>query len=502
MNLRNTIHTAVSSYGQMLSVMLAALLTVRLATQMMSPGEFGLWSFTFQSVGYFLLLDFGVANALGRLFGEPLASGKAEVANGWFNLALFVLIIQGLIIFIIGFLSREWVITWFGIPEDLTGEARKLWTWFLFLQAVNLPFRVTGAILHAQNRVYWTNISGAIVAWISFASFWVCLKNGMGVMSYAYSSTLGVGLTAVMNIAAVATGPHRFWITFVRLPWTHLKEIFGYSWTTFVIGIAIQVSFASQTLIITKLLGLEASAIYNVASRIPLALMPLIWKPFDAFTPRWQQWFCSGETSKISEEYKILFRMTLLLGFGSLVGVMMVGPSFVNWWTKPEYFGGNALNIWLGIYVVWQTYLHCFSFAFNLHKKMTKFASIVAVTVILEVVLEVICVHFIGLAGVPVGSLLASSMLAFWFINIVGGKLIGAHFGILTLKELPWILPSIAGAAAIVTWLPTGMFGGHFQQFICSLILAFLVSAPICFRLYQIARPMMAAMKVRQPFAA
>jgi len=155
MRLRNTILTGATSYLQMGSLMVTQLVAIPLALRFLDSERFGLWSFTSQSLGYLMLLDFGVTSSLGRLLAEPIHQGNEREWNGWFNLVLAVLIIQGALILGLGLALVEPILHWFNIPVALLPEARQLWLMMLGLNAVSFPLRLFPGILGAQNRSYW-----------------------------------------------------------------------------------------------------------------------------------------------------------------------------------------------------------------------------------------------------------------------------------------------------------------------------------------------------------
>ena len=101
MSRRAVLNTAAASYIQLASAALTGLIAVPLALKYLDTERVGLWSFTIQSLGYFLLLDFGVSSAMGRLMGEPLHSGDAKECGRWMSLFLLVSSLQGLMIFLI-----------------------------------------------------------------------------------------------------------------------------------------------------------------------------------------------------------------------------------------------------------------------------------------------------------------------------------------------------------------------------------------------------------------
>src|SRR5205807_655213 len=152
------VSTAAASYFQMATVVLTGLISFPLALRYLSNEQVGLWSFTVQSLGYFLLLDFGVTSSAGRLMGEPVYSGSEEECSRWFSLFMVVLTIQGLLILLPGILLVDPLLNWFSIPPHLRTEARALWLLMLALNALVFPFRVSGGILVAQNRYYWSTL--------------------------------------------------------------------------------------------------------------------------------------------------------------------------------------------------------------------------------------------------------------------------------------------------------------------------------------------------------
>ena len=384
MSWRKTFHTAWTSYAAMAGTILASLLTIRLATAHLSQEEFGLWSFTLQTVGYFLLLDFGVANALGRLFGEPLASQNQAELNAWFNLAILVLSAQAALITGVGFFLRDWVIAWFNIPEPLRPEASGLLTAFLVIQAVNLVLRVNSAMLYAQNRAYLANILPVIGIWAALGVFLVMLRQGAGVMAYAWSSAIGVLIWGIVGTVAVVYGPNRFAFSLRGIHGNMIRELFLFSSAVFIIAISIQVVLVGQSLVITKMIGIAAGAVYVVTSRIPMMAMQLVWKPFDAFAPRWQQAYCDGGSDKVRHEFSTMVRISLLSAVIAAAAVVLINPAFVSWWTKPEYFGGRQLNVLLAVYLLLQTCTHCFAYAFTLQKRMRLWTMVEVVSVALS----------------------------------------------------------------------------------------------------------------------
>jgi O-antigen/teichoic acid export membrane protein len=417
--------TAATSYLQMAGSMASSLIIVRVATGYLSKDEFGLWSFIFGSIGYLMLVDFGISYAIGRLFVDPVAANDNRALSEWLYLTSVILVLQGALIAVIGLAVKVPVLAWFSLPENLISEAGSLWVWCLALQGVALPLRVFPALIYAQNRVYWVNLVLVLNAWVNLGCFWLFLKHGFGVMSYAYAGAIALAFTTLGHALIVFLPKDRIRLSFVAFPFHHLNELFKFSSAIFVVNIAKQVSGASQVLVLTKLLGLDSAAMYNVTVRLPQMAMLLLLKPYEAFSPRWISAWCTGDAQRVRSEFMLMFRLTILAVGCGCVGAMLVNPGFVRWWTKPEFFVGNLFNVWLSVSLVATMVQQCLSFVFNMTKRMGAYTAVLLAGAVVEIGLSIFLVKRFGLPGLPVSTLVTSLLFVLWFHIFVGFHLLG-----------------------------------------------------------------------------
>lgn len=458
MSAKRTLLTAGTSYLAMASGMVCALLLIRVATLNLTPEELGLWSFCFGTVGYFLLMDFGVTNSLGRLFADAVAKRDHNEMSGWLFLAVAVLGVQALLVLIIGLSTRDWILEWFKIPANLVEEARSLWTWLLCIQAASMPFRALPGFTYAQNRLYFNNVFGIASAWVNLGIFWYLLKHGFGVLAYAYAA---LGATIIIQAGyffTVFCGKERLRLSWVPLPLNKLPELFRFSSAIFIQSLATQMSGATQTMILTRIAGLDAVAIYAVTLRLPSLLMQITWKPFDSCVPRWMLGYCAGNFDKSRDELILVLRVTVLVILSAVGVVIMLNKPFIEWWTRPEFFGGTVLTALIGLTFVTATIQHCLGFAFHLSKRMGTFTGVLLAGFVVEAGLGIFLVHQLGMIGIPLAALAASLGFVFWFHVVAGGR----AFGIPVLKTIrleiflgAFGIAFCAGAALWLTpWIP------------------------------------------------
>jgi O-antigen/teichoic acid export membrane protein len=439
MSRRAVVNTAFASYVQMASIALAGLLSVSLALKYLDTERMGLWSFVGQSLGYFLLLDFGVTSSVGRLMGEPLHSGDAKECGRWLSLLLFVTGCQGLLIFLAGYFSTDWVLNWFNIPAGLMPEAHALWLWMLGLNAVTLPLRIGGGILFAQNRNYWPLLASAAANWVGLLAFFLFLKAGANTMAYAYSAVFTAFVSGVLPWLAIRGGPHRFKLSFRDIRWSDLKMLFNFSSGVFIIGIAIQVIFLSQSLIITKMLGLSAVTLFMVSSRAGTYGMQTLWRTFDSLNPRWQQLYVAGDRTSLAGSFKRYMGLTMslaLLGGTFLIALNHPFVNLLNWRAhRPGIYGGTGFDALLALYIWQHAWNHCLAGLPVLAKDIRVLSWVAVVDMLLNIVLSVALAQTMGVKGVLAGSIIGSLVsMAYltWraprYLSLTAGDLIRPSF--------------------------------------------------------------------------
>jgi O-antigen/teichoic acid export membrane protein len=493
MNFKSTIRATTSAYFGTLTAAATGLISIRLATQFLSKEEFGLWSFTMQTVGYFMLLDLGVANSVTRLLGEPLASGDTQRIHSWFTLSSVILLCQALVIFISGLIMRPYVLDWFNIPSHLLERASSLWLAFLLIQAVGLVFKLSFAILYAQNRVYWTSHLQSTGAWLGLCAFFLMLHNGWGVFAYAWSSGIAMLFTSLGGIYAVRRSKLHLRLSLKGVTRAEISRLFRLSSSVFVIGLASQIYFASQGLVTTRILGLEAAAILAVTNRAAFIAMGAIWKPFDAFSPRWQIAYCDGELERVRREFGSMTRFTILLGAAAASAVALINQPFVLWWTKPDYFGGLSVSLMLAAFIIIQGINRCFIAPFVLTMKMRAYTLVNIFSVILAIILMISLTKVLGLVGIPLGLILADLTLVFWFYIIKGAGCIGVDGFQILFKDI-WIwAPLVAFSFGLALILKNTGFQSNFTWFLVAITCATAICLPMAWRAGSIIRQLRAS---------
>lgn len=198
----------------------------------------------------------------------------------------------------------------------------------------------------------------------------------------------------------------------------------------FVIGIAVQVFFMSQSLVVTKILGLGAVASFTVCSRVPMLLMQLIWRPFDAFSPRWQIHWAKEQTEPLTKEYRHLVRLTIGLAALAMVCCFAMNRWFVFIFGKQDLYAGKLFDFFFALFVIVQVWNHCLGFNFVLAKRMKGLAAIVAADTVIGIGLAIVGTKMFGLTGyIAFTALYGLAGIGFWYITLKAPQILGLSPG-------------------------------------------------------------------------
>lgn len=450
---RPALLTILSSNGSTISLMLTNFISVPFALHFLSTREFGLWAFTNQSVGYLLLFDLGVSVAVSRLLAGPLSVGNQTEANQWFSLSLLVMTAQGLAMGLVGWFLVSPLLRWFDIPVGLIGEARTLWLWMLGLSIVNYVGQILNGILYAENRLYWFGFGTITGTWVGLASFVFCLAHGVGVLAYAYSSAVQTIFVCCLPWLGVKLGSNRFRLNFNDLGLKRLRQLYSFSGALFVIQIANAIMLSGQTLIVTKLFGLEGAAGYNVCSKLFLAARALAWQLYQSFLPGWQQLYLKGKLYDLIGQWRLRFDLLLSATVAGVIVFIAGNRWFVNIWAKPELYQGFGFDFAAGLFCVVIIFVSIFAFpqTFAMRLWLRSFLQMVAAG--FSIVIGIVFARFFGIPGVFWGGTISLLVVAAGY-NIRQFKVLllkpaGASFSVLQWKWIRSLAAFVLSAAVI-----------------------------------------------------
>jgi len=352
-------HSLASGYVMLGANTLYTLASIPLALAYLSKEEFGLWAVVMQISGYIALVDFGMSASVGRI----LIDYKDRRADGSYGAmiqtGLLVGTVQGALVFVVGGGLTLVLGAMLGVPETLARDFR----WLMIGQCAVLAFafatRIFGQLTTAHQRYDIGNYTHSFLFAVNYGIMWVCFAAGVGVFSLLWAQ-------AVTNLLAVTV----MWLACVQLKllpargeWgrpnrRQFSEVFWFGRDIFFYTIGAQLITTSQTILLTRLIGLEMAGIWTVCTRAYQLLTQLIYRVFDYTTPALAEMMVRGEQELLRHRFKQIAVLSASLSVAAGMVFAVSNSAFVEVWTSGKMSWPQINDALLAIWLVISTVVH------------------------------------------------------------------------------------------------------------------------------------------------
>ncbi|MGP8200066.1 MAG: lipopolysaccharide biosynthesis protein [Limisphaerales bacterium] len=326
---------------------LFTLASVPLALHYLDKEEFGLWATTAQLAGYIALVDFGLGSAAARILIDYKEHQEPREYGSTILTAVCVGFTQGALIFLAGVLLAFVIGPLLHIPAKLEREFFWLVIGQAGVTALMFATRITGHILNAHQRFDVTNHSGALALVINCGTMWWGFSHGLGVFSMLWGQAAGVLTVVVVNLigcSRLKLLPRRG--EWGRPNWNRFCELFVFGRDLFLYTVGSQLVNTSQTLLLTRLIGLDAAATWSVCTRAYLLLVQVISRVFDYSTSALAEMMVRREHGRLLHRFREIAVLSVNLSVAAGVLFAITNAPFVKIWMAGK-FGWSPWNDWL-----------------------------------------------------------------------------------------------------------------------------------------------------------
>ena len=333
--------------------------------------RFGLWALLGTLVGYLNLIDAGMTGAAARLLidhKDDRTAGQygSLIKTGWLVFAL-----QGATVLLIGVLFARTFAQLLGIPDALQSEFIQIVNWQCGVMALSFATRILSLVLGAHQRMDWVNYVGVGSLLLNFAMQWLLFHYGFGVLSLVGGGVAGLVLTVVAQ--AFACQKLRLWPSsqgWGRVSWLHFKELFNYGRDVFLVAVGTQLIMTSQIIVITRLLGLEAAALWSVGLRVFNLVNQVVWRIFDMSAPALAEMLTRGELIRLRDRYYNVAILSFSFSGWMAVSFCLCNSLFVTLWTHDKMNWPITNDCLLGAWMVISSVIHCHNCFVGLTKQI------------------------------------------------------------------------------------------------------------------------------------
>jgi O-antigen/teichoic acid export membrane protein len=343
---KNIARGVMSGYLVVAASIVLSMGSIPVALKYLSREEFGLWAVVSQLAGFLGLIDLGMSAAIGRLLID-YKDNRGPAFGSMVKTCIVVSWCQGAIVGAIGLVCALVPPSLLGVPDHLGREFFWLLTGQTTLLFIGFQVRVFVQLLYANQRMDWINYSQVMQFLVQFACLWVAFALGAGV----YGQLIGAGSGSLIATAICITVCLRlkFWPAATeRGPFSREKfrEIFHYGADLFAVSLGSQLIVSSQTILASRLFGIDAAAIWAVATKAFSLVFQFIWRIWAAVMPAFAEMQAQGDVVRIQDRYRSLFVLITTLSAVAAVAFAACNGPFLALWTGGK-IGWAIRNDWL-----------------------------------------------------------------------------------------------------------------------------------------------------------
>ena len=354
--------------------------------------------------------------------------------------------------------------------------------------AITMFLGVFGGVLSALNRYDLQNLASLVQTAIRVLGVVFLLRSGHGIVAIALCE-LAAGLVGNLIMVWIARKLYPALQILLRIPKKQtLQKIWSYSVYVFLTGIAVQLVYQSDNIVVGAFISTSAVTYYAIANNLSRYATQVIGSLSTAFVPAASTYEAEGNTSGLQMLYKNGTRVMLMVSLPMMITLIFRGSTFIGLWMGQQYSHRSGivlilLSISLLIGFANRT---AGSIAFGIEKH--KPVAIVAICEgLTNLALSVILARRYGLYGVAIGTLIPSlaAQLLFWPPYVA--RLVGlSSFHVVFRVWMPMYLSAVP--FAVVTYLvdrflPAPNFAVFCLQVFACLPVFFIVIA-VVFRSY------------------
>lgn len=457
-----------SGYLNILITNLLSVVAVPVTLGYFGTDRYGALALVMTFVNYLSVTNFGIPSAC-AILGAKSADRRQQLAIVFRSFLLLGMISTAVLLLFLGLSGISgWVALLGRIPPAITDEVRQaaFWTAVLFLANLFFAPFLAGFIairkVHVE-RFYNTISTNSYV----LALAWVILFKG-NLAEYALARGALVLLCSLAGALHFLFGYRETRQLLVqglqplldatRDPEYAGRSILASGGRLFVVGLASLVVWQTDNLVISHFLGVGAVTPYQVTFKLITMTFILFTAINPAISPHYGRAWAEGDRSWINGTWNQIAQVSSVLGGLVWLGSLACAETVIDLWAGHAAYAGSLVVCALGGYGYLLSLVGAHAAlltSLNLVRNLPLISWLEAAA---NLALSLLLIRVLGMAGVALGTFLASLCTVFWLIPREIGKrtegTIRLEWQPLAVQLCMHLLPAVAGVLLAERFIP------------------------------------------------
>lgn len=416
---------AISSQVFTVSAILINLATTPFILHNLNSSIYGLSIIIFQITSYLGMFDFGLTAGVERFLAgtrDDSEEAKHKIQK-IISTSFVVYALMGVIVVIVGSIFAPFAAEIFEVPVGFSESVHTIIVALSFLVGFQFLLRAVSGIFFAHQKQFLSNsLSFALnISNILFTVLFVYM--GFELWSFVFAQVLVFIFNTILTLYFFKK--HYGYVKFrtIDFEFSLLKEMFSYGFYLFIIGVAVQIVFQTDRVIIGSVISLSAVSVYALTSKLPEMTSQLIWKITDNSFPGMVELSKGSEINPFRKVHDKLMGLTLSLSTTAFWIIAVITAPFINLWIGEGFFAGqNFVFLIAYLYLIQLTFIHVSSMCLNGAGIAKQLSLMSIVEAALNLTISIFLAKQMGLKGVLIGTIAAGIMTSFWYVPYLTSK--------------------------------------------------------------------------------
>jgi O-antigen/teichoic acid export membrane protein len=436
---KHVISGLLSSYAAIGVNILYTLASVPLALHYLDKDEFGFWALVTQLAGYLMLMEFGMTGAVARSLSDHKDHFEGGVYGSILRTGSRVFAIQGGLVAISGIALAWFAAPLLGIPSSMWGLFTILMAAQAVLSGIRLSVTSLGSPLWCHQRLDLSNLATILSLTVAFFVLWFGFYMGLHLYSMLISTAIGSGVSlAVSYLACRRLGLYPANQYKGQFDPKIFCELFHFSKGLFLMNLGAQLTSASQVIIISRILGMEAAATWAISTKVFTMAQQFVTRIFDSSAGGLAEMIVRGECTRLKKRFRDLVAMTAVVASAVASGIALMNGSFVEVWTSGKVTWSPWNNYLLACVLFVTTITRCHVGLSGIAKQISGIKYVYLIEGIAFVSVSLLIVPRLGFIGLLAAALLCNIGIT----GTYGVYRTSAFFGIPRLEVVGWVARS------------------------------------------------------------
>jgi O-antigen/teichoic acid export membrane protein len=304
---------------------------------------YGLWVLASAFTGYYGILDLGLRSAILRYVARYAAVKDWENLGRVLTTALLAYAAISVVMVFVTIVAAWKFEIWFHVAHDWAGSSKLLLLIFGIGSAVGVPLGAFAGVLEGLQKFTLLNIVQVISSALRALLIVICLSSGYGLVTLAMI-TVGVNLAGSLTYAAVA------YRTFPQLTvrWSNaqlstFRTLAGFGIVVFWIGIAQQLRFQTDAVVIGGFVSVQAITLFAVGGKLIAYATEAVQVTAQVFTPMSSHYDATNNLDQLRRTLVVGNRYSSFVMLPLAAILLIIGKSIIRVWVGPAYLSGYTV---------------------------------------------------------------------------------------------------------------------------------------------------------------